>query len=118
MKTIALIAIAAATLTASLAASAEGATYDYPPAVTATGSRAETRAELRDALAAGTLNSGERSYVAPATGWALSRAQVRAELDAARANHALAHGEFAYLQSSNVSRQDALARAGSDRVMQ
>ena len=71
--------------------------YNYPQAVSATSSRAETGTALRDALAAGKLSRGERSYVGPATGWALGRAQVRAELAAARAIHALPRGEFADL---------------------
>jgi hypothetical protein len=52
--------------------------------------------ELKQAAASGALVSGERSYVASATGLPLSREEVRAALDTAKRNGQLAHGEFAF----------------------
>lgn len=114
MKTIALFALAAAALAASLAASAE--VYPYPQVMNGRTPRAEVRAELGDALSRGAVNAGELSYVAPPVGPPLSRDAVRAEPAVARANHELSSGEFAYLGGSGDRRPGFVAQGGPGRM--
>ena len=115
MKTVTLIAIAATTLAASLAASAE--TYIYPQATNGETTRAEVRAELQDALAHGAVPRGEFAYVAPRIGQPKTRDEVRTELASARANQELARGEFAYLPQPDERRQSSLAQRGAGHLL-
>lgn len=87
---------AAALVVASFSALADGAEYQYPQVMSSSLSRAEVRAELARAAAAGELLAGEQSYVAPVAGQPLSRNEVRAELETALGANSLARGEFSY----------------------
>lgn len=107
MRSIKLVAIAAATLAASLSAFAEGATYEYPQPMTSTLTRAEVRADLDSARAMGMLAVGEASYVAPTGGRPLGRGEVRAELAAAQANNELSSGEMVFAAESHAPRSGA-----------
>lgn len=109
MKTIkfVLVAVAATIAAVSLSAFAEGATYEYPQPLSFNLTRAEVRADVDGARAMGALVSGERSYVAPATGRSLSRSEVRSELAAAQANNELASGEMTFVAESHARRPGA-----------
>lgn len=107
MRSIKLVAIAAATFAVSLSAFADGATYEYPQPTNSSLPRAEVRADLDAARAMGALASGEQSYVAPITGRSLTRDEVRAELAAAQANNELASGEMTFVAESHPRRQGA-----------
>jgi hypothetical protein len=92
-KTLITLAIALAGFATATTSMAGEATYELPLPATSLLTRAEVRAELAAARAAGQLDLGERSFVAAPTGMAKTRAQVVAEtLEAIRIG-ALNHGE-------------------------
>jgi hypothetical protein len=78
-KTFFLAALATIGTLGASAASAEGATYEYPVVSTSVVSRAEVQAETLRARAAGLIAHGDRNVLIADTGVALTRAQVKAE---------------------------------------
>jgi hypothetical protein len=93
----------------SLAALADGATYEYAQPITSTVSRAEVQAQTALGAARGEIVAGELTYVAPAQGLALPRAEVRLALDQERRNDELVSGEMSFVAEARAASPRRLA---------
>ena len=96
-RTLLTLAVALAGFATATTSMAGEATYELPQPSTSTVTRAEVRADLAAARAAGQLSLGERSYIAAPTGMAKTRAQVLAEALEATRIGAVEQGERSVL---------------------